>query len=240
VKKAFVSWSGGKDGALALYRALRDDTLSVNTLVTTINSFYDRVSMHGVRKELLRRQAAAVDMELQLVYVPEQPSMEEYETVYRQKLSHLRNQGFCTGIFGDIFLEDLKEYRERQLTSCDLKTSFPLWNEESKKLLYEFLNQGFKTIVVCVNGRYLGPEFCGRIIDEQFIADLPEGVDICGENGEFHTFVFDGPIFTMPVNFTKGEITERRYVAPKKKEDNCYKEVQEEQEVFYFCELLPA
>jgi uncharacterized protein (TIGR00290 family) len=240
VKKAFVSWSGGKDSALALYRALRDETLSVNTLVTTVNSFYDRVSMHGVRKELLRQQAAEIDMELELVYVPEQPSMDQYESVYTRKLSHLKAHGFCTGIFGDIFLEDLKTYREGQLAVCDLKGSFPLWKEQSKDLLYEFLNEGFKAIVVCVNSRYLGPEFCGRIIDEQFIKDLPEGVDICGENGEFHTFVFDGPIFTKPVEFIKGDITERRYIAPKKKEYNCYKDDQEEQELFYFCELLPA
>lgn len=234
-----MNWSGGKDSALALYKAMHDDSLTIDRLLTNVNSVYERISMHGVRRSLLQLQAEAIDLQLDTIELPEEPTMSEYENAVLTKITELKNEGYDRSVFGDIFLEDLKIYREQQLSKVGIECIFPLWKKDTKDLLREFLELGFRTIVVCVNKQFLDKSFCGRIIDKNFINDLPPTVDVCGENGEFHTFVFDGPLFKQPINFVKGEITYRKYKAPKKQSDNCFKPSDGNDYGFYFCDLLP-
>ena len=238
--KSFFNWSGGKDSALALYYAQKDGEYSIEKLLTNINGVHRRISMHGVREELLERQAKAIGLPLQKIILPEEPSMQEYENRMREVVEELHEEKFTHAFFGDIFLEDLKIYREKQLSNACIECVFPLWKRKTTTLIEEFLELGFKTIVVCVNEKFLDKRFCGRIIDKDFLKDLPENVDACGENGEFHTFVFDGPLFRHPVNFTKGEIVYRKYKAPKKQSDNCFQTTSDNDYGFYFCDLLQA
>jgi uncharacterized protein (TIGR00290 family) len=237
--KAYINWSGGKDSSLALYHTLNDKNYSVEKLLTNVSGEYQRISMHGVREELLERQAAAIGIPLQKLVLTDQPSMIEYEEHMMRTMNQLQQERFIHSVFGDIFLEDLKIYRESQLTKVGMTAVFPLWKRNTTELIHEFIDLGFKTIVVCVNEKYLDKSFCGRIIDEDFIRDLPENVDVCGENGEFHTFVFDGPIFNNPIAFAKGEIIYRKYAAPKQQSDNCFQPAVVEDYGFYFCDLLP-
>ena len=238
--KSFFNWSGGKDSTLALYHILKDKNYSVEKLLTNVNSEHRRISMHGVREDLLELQAAAIGIPLQKLVLPDQPSMADYETYMMQTMNQLRQEGYTHSVFGDIFLEDLKKYRETQLAKVGMTGVFPIWKRDTAALMHEFIDLSFKTIVVCVNEKYLDKSFCGRIIDENFIKDLPNNVDVCGENGEFHTFVFDGPVFKNPVAFTKGEIVYRKYAAPKDQNDNCFQPTSAEDYGFYFCDLLPA
>lgn len=209
VLKAFMNWSGGKDSALALYAALRDPSLKVECLLTNVNSTYDRISMHGVRRSLLQQQAAAIGLPLQTVEMPEQPSMSEYEKELSAKITSLKKEGYSKAIFGDIFLEDLKHYREQQLAKVDVDCVFPLWKKDTTSIITEFIQLGFKTIVVCVNEKYLDKSFCGRVLDESFIKDLPDDVDPCGENGEFHTVVSEGPMYRNAIDVAVGQVVER-------------------------------
>lgn len=224
---------------LALYHILNDSSYSVEKLLTNINMKVDRISMHGVRVALLEQQTAALGIPLQKMILPDEPSMIEYEDKMRETLKLLQHEQFSHSVFGDIFLEDLKKYREIQLGTIGMTAVFPLWKRNTLELIHEFLDLGFKAIVVCVNEKYLDKRFCGRIIDKNFINDLPENVDVCGENGEFHTFVFDGPLFKCPVMFNKGEIVFRKYIAPKQESDNCFQQSPVENYGFHFCDLLP-
>jgi len=235
--KAFFNWSGGKDSALALYHAQKNGDYSIEKLLTNINGKHRRISMHGVREELLEQQAEAIGIPLQKIILPEQPSMQEYEEMMKQNLHQLKKQNFTEAIFGDIFLEDLKKYREEQLASIGICAAFPLWKRDTKELLQEFIDLGFKTILVCIKAELLPKEFAGRIIDKDFLKDLPKNVDACGENGEFHSFVYDGPIFSRPVNFKKGEIIYREYESPKA--NDCFTTPNPAMG-FYFQELIPA
>lgn len=237
--KAFMNWSGGKDSALCLYKILQGTNYSVDCLLTNVNAAHDRISMHGVRRELLVRQSASVDIKLNTVELPEKPGMDEYERLMSEKISALKNNGYTTAVFGDIFLDDLKEYREKQLSAAGVNCVFPLWKKDTRELMKEFLSLGFKAVIVCVNGEYLDKTFCGRLIDESFIRDLPANVDICGENGEYHSFVFDGPIFSAPINFKIGEIVTRTYPAPSNNDRNCYKSTIPAEYAFHFCDLVP-
>ena len=236
--KSFFNWSGGKDSTLALYHLLNDKKYSVEKLLTNISSGYHRISMHGVREELVEQQAAAIGIPLQKLVLPEQPSMMEYEKCMLTTMNQLQHEKFTHSLFGDIFLDDLKAYRETQLEKVAMTAVFPLWKRDTTELMHEFIDLGFKTIVVCVNEKYLDKSFFGRIIDKDFIKDLPGNVDVCGENGEFHTFVFDGPIFKNPIAFTKGEIVYRKYDAPKTPADNGFTKEEPAQYGFYFCDLL--
>ncbi len=238
--KAFMNWSGGKDSSLALYHILKDKNYSVEKLLTNINKEFRRISMHGVREELLEQQANAIDIPLQKLALDDQPSMIEYEKQMMKTVNHLLAEGFTHSVFGDIFLEDLKTYRETQLAKAGMSAVFPLWKKDTTELIHEFISLGFKAIVVCINEKYLDKSFCGRIIDENFINDLPEHVDVCGENGEFHTFVFDGPIFNEAVKFSKGETAYRKYAAPKRQNGNGFQLGIVEDYGFYFCDLLLA
>jgi len=209
--QALLSWSGGKDSALALYHARRDPRYHVAHLLTSVNAYYERVSMHGVRVALLEAQAARIGLPLNQLRLPEMPSMAAYDQAQQATLAGLRAQGVATAFYGDIFLEDLRAYREQQLARAGLRGEFPLWQRSGAELLREFLDLGFRAIIVCVNERWLDASFCGRLLDADFLRDLPPGVDPCGENGEYHSFVFDAPYFSAPIPFEKGELVRRTY-----------------------------
>ncbi|MDR6763578.1 uncharacterized protein (TIGR00290 family) [Flavobacterium sp. 2755] len=219
-KKALFNWSSGKDSALTLYKILQNPEFKIECLLTSVNQQYQRISMHGVRVELLQAQAESIGIPLKIMQVPEMPTMEVYETVMTETLTELKNEGITHSVFGDIFLEDLRKYREEQLARIDFEGVFPIWKIPTHDLIQEFISLGFKTIVVCVNERYLDKSFVGRIIDQDFINDLPENVDVCGENGEFHTFTFDGPIFSKPIDFEIDEIVYRKYEKPKSQDSS--------------------
>lgn len=214
-KKALFNWSSGKDSALALYKTLQNPDFKIEYLLTSVNQQFQRISMHGVRVALLEAQAKSIGLPLKIMQIPEMPTMEVYEDVMTETLTELKNEGITQAVFGDIFLEDLRKYREAQLDKIGFEAVFPLWKIPTQDLIQEFIALGFKTIVVCVNERYLDKSFVGRIIDQDFINDLPENVDVCGENGEFHTFTFDGPVFSKPIQFEIGEIVYRKYEKPK-------------------------
>jgi uncharacterized protein (TIGR00290 family) len=208
---ALMHWSGGKDSALALYHSLQNNACDVRYLLTSLNDSFRRISMHGVREELLDQQARRLGIELLKLRLPETVSMEEYQVRMAEILQPLADAGVTTSIFGDIFLEDLRLYRENQLATVGMQGLFPLWKRSSMELLEEFWGLEFKTIVVSVNGSVLDRSFCGRVLDRDFVSELPEGIDPCGENGEFHTFVFDAPYFSQPIDFQKGETVEKTY-----------------------------
>lgn len=237
--KAYMNWSGGKDSSLALYKILKNKDFQIDYLLTSINKAYGRISMHGVRIELLYKQAESLGIPLKTLELPEQPTMDEYEEIMKQKIREIKNEGIHDTIFGDIFLEDLRKYREEKLQEANIKAHFPLWKIPTHQLMRDFINQGFKAIIVCVNEKHLDKSFCGRLIDQSFIDDLPANVDVCGENGEYHSFVFDGPIFKTPIPFTKGEIVYREYKKPSDNNtDVCgTNEPEQKQMGFYFCDL---
>lgn len=232
--KAIFNWSSGKDSAFALYKILNSNQFEIVSLITSINERYRRVSMHGLSEELLEKQAESIGISLQKIMLPESPSIDEYNSIMNLTLKELKQKGITHSIFGDIFLEDLRKYREEKLNEVGLKAVFPLWKENTKDLIQEFLSLGFKTIVICVNENFLDKSFVGRIIDQQFIDDLPENVDPCGENGEFHTFTFDGPIFQFPIKFKIGEIIRKTYPKPSSETS----EKNDEEYGFWFCDLI--
>lgn len=236
--KTYLNWSSGKDAALALYKLQQDNEYSVEKIVTTVNTEFNRISMHGIRTELLIKQAENIGLPLHQIKLHGEVSMEEYNKVMEMETNKLLDEGFTHSVFGDIFLEDLKQYREKQLGEIGVKAVFPLWKQNTKELLEEFIETGFKAIVVCVNTDKLDRSFCGRIIDKDFLNDLPEDVDPCGENGEFHTFVFDGPIFKKPIGFKIGELVEKSYKPVKESEDNCFTDDQKSWDTsFVYCDL---
>lgn len=236
---AYFNWSGGKDSALALWEIQKQKEVRVKYLLTSMNNFHDRVSMHGVRRELVEAQADSLDIPLTTVELPEQPSMEQYESAMIERISWLKSQGITHSIFGDIFLEDLRRYREEKLDEMQLKSVFPIWKMNTKDLMKKFIDSGFKAVLVCVNEKFLDKSFCGRHIDKELCDDLPPSVDICGENGEFHTFVYDGPVFRYPINFEKGGIVYKKYKAPDL-QDSDELEMKDSNYGFYFCDLLKA
>jgi uncharacterized protein (TIGR00290 family) len=209
--KAIFNWSTGKDSALALHKVLQRREYDVRWLLTTVNVQHERVSMHGVRTELLEAQADALGIPLVQVRLPEMPTMESYERAMTEVLTTLRDQGAEVSIFGDIFLEDLRTYREQRLAELGLRAVFPIWQVPTDTLVREVIDLGFKAVTTCVNEKYLDRTWAGRILDEGFVRELPAGVDPCGENGEFHTFVFDGPIFAHSIPVHIGEVVHRTY-----------------------------
>jgi uncharacterized protein (TIGR00290 family) len=217
-EKVIFNWSGGKDSALCLHKIMQDQRYEVMGLLTTISRQYQRVSMHGIRVELMDLQAERIGLPLLKVQIPEMPSMEVYDNTMAAVLQDLKGQGITASVFGDIFLEDLRKYREDKLAEVDLKGVFPLWKIPTAKLVREFIDSGFKAITTCVNDKYLDKRFAGRIIDNDFLSDLPGNVDPCGENGEYHSFVFDAPFFSEPIQFSTGEIIHRKFTSTEKKE----------------------
>ncbi|HEX4600170.1 MAG TPA: diphthine--ammonia ligase [Gemmatimonadales bacterium] len=207
----FVAWSGGKDSTLALEAVLRDDREAVATLLTTVTAGYERISMHGVRRALLARQAAALGLSLAEVRISPQASNAEYEANMSATLTTLRAQhpGVDSVVFGDLFLEEIRAYRERMLGHVGMRGLFPLWHRDTTRLAHEFVGRGYQAILACVDATALPAAFAGREFDRALLADLPSGVDPCGENGEFHTFVYAGPIFATPIPVCRGEIVVR-------------------------------
>lgn len=238
--KTYFNWSTGKDSALALHYLMQDENYSIAHLLTSVNQQHNRVSMHGLRRELYQLQIDALNLPYSTIELPEQPSMQEYEILMEKEVSSLQQQGFTHAAFGDIFLEDLRKYREQQLSALNIKSVFPLWKKDTRELLNEFIDLGFKSILVCIKADLLDQEFAGRIIDADFIKDLPPNVDVCGENGEFHTFCFDGPIFNKPVPFEIGEKVYREYQAPETDADTCSTQPAKSKSGFWFCDLLPV
>ncbi len=204
-EKVIFCWSGGKDSTQALYELQADAAYQLVALLATVTEDYDRLSLHGVRRELMERQARALGHPLHQVLVSKDGTNEEYEERMRAALSGYLADGVTHAAFGDLFLEDIKRYREERLLTVGLKGLFPLWLRDTAELAQTFISRGFKAVVACVDTEVLGREFAGREYDADFLADLPPEVDPCGENGEFHSFVYDGPIFAQPVRFTRGE-----------------------------------
>jgi uncharacterized protein (TIGR00290 family) len=188
-----------------------DSRYEVGTLLTTVNAHYGRVSIHGLRKELLAAQTEAMGMPVEVVWLPEHVSNTTYEDLMAETTRKLLGQGYTHAGFGDIFLEDLRAYRERQLSAVRLEAVFPLWKSNTLELAHRFFAEGFQAVVVSVDAGKLDASFAGRNYDASFIKDLPAGVDPCGENGEFHTFCYNGPLFRHPVRFERGEKVYREY-----------------------------
>jgi uncharacterized protein (TIGR00290 family) len=214
-----MSWSGGKDSCLALYEIQKSTDYRVAALLTTVTRDYDRISMHGVRRVLLERQALSLGLPLHQVLISKGASNQEYETKLIEAVSSYRDQRIDSIVFGDLFLADIKTYRDQFLARHNLLGIYPVWMRDTAEFIKEFIELGFKAVLTCVNGDALDPSFAGMIIDQSFLSALPAHVDPCGENGEFHTFVYDGPNFAQPVEFSVGETVSR--------------------DGFWFCDLLP-
>jgi uncharacterized protein (TIGR00290 family) len=202
-----VSWSGGKDSALALDAVARGGAFRVASLLTTVAEGEERAQIQNVRRELIERQAEALGLPLRCVHVRKGASNVEYEGCLGAALAEFREAGVRRVAFGDLFLEDIREYRERLLARLGLGGLYPLWGLDTRRLLEEFVGRGFKAVVTSVDARVLDESFAGAEVDRKLIERLPAGVDPCGENGEFHTFVYDGPLFARPVGFARGELT---------------------------------
>jgi len=203
--KTLLSWSSGKDSAWALHALRNDPRYDVVGLVTTINRAADRVAMHAVRTELLRRQADAVGVPLRTIEIPSPCSNEEYEAAMSACVAQAVNEGVECFAFGDLFLEDIRAYREEKLAGSGLTPIFPIWGIDTKQLAHDMINSGLRARITCIDPRVMPREFAGRDFD----LSLPDDVDPCGERGEFHTFAYDGPMFQAPVAIESGEIVER-------------------------------
>jgi uncharacterized protein (TIGR00290 family) len=214
-----LSWSGGKDSALALHELLMDPTVDLRGLLTTVTDGYDRVSMHGVRTSLVAAQAAALEIPLWSVRIPPSATNEQYEHAMVDVLTAIHRRGIEAIAFGDLFLADVRAYRERLVAGTGLRPLFPLWGRATVGLAQRFVSCGFRAVVVCVDPRQIDVSHCGAEFDEALLGALPESTDPCGERGEFHTFVYDGPMFRQPIATQRGVVVER--------------------EGFFFCDLLP-
>lgn len=216
-----MGWSGGKDSVYAYYEILNNPQylgFTVTCAITTMTDGYNRISGHGVRHEVLKRQMELLGLPLHTSYIPKQSTMEEYETSMEKVLNEQREKNGDIIAFGDIFLKGVKKRRTANLEKIGMSYCSPLWGRKTADVLKSFIDLGFKAYVVCVDSKALDISFAGRTIDEDFIKDLPSTVDPCGENGEYHSFVYDGPIFKEPLNCHKGETVMR--------------------ESFYFCDIL--
>jgi uncharacterized protein (TIGR00290 family) len=219
LERALLSWSGGKDSTLAMYELRRAGRFEVVALITTVTRDYDRVSMHGVRRQLLERQAEELGIGLEKVWIPKNATNKEYESQMRSLLEKFRREGVRHVAFGDIFLQDIRQYREERLREVDMDGIFPIWGRDTTELAHTFIDLGFKAIVCCADPRVLDKKFCGAEFDGSFLSKLPPRVDPCGERGEFHTFVYAGPLFRRQIGVKLGEVVLR--------------------DGFYFADILP-
>lgn len=210
-KKLTFSWSGGKDSAFALYRLLNNKEFEICSLHTIINKQTGRVGMHGVREELIRQQAACINIPLEIIYLDKDVSNASYEKALKDFCLSKKAQGIHTIGYGDIFLEDLKNYRTEKLAAVDMEAVFPIWKENTLQLINTFINHGFETIICSASAKFFKEGDAGKVIDKTFIENLPEGIDPCGENGEYHTFVYKGPIFNKKLYFKTGQRTYQTY-----------------------------
>ena len=219
-EKVIVCTSAGKDSTFALYKILKDKKYEVITFLTTVTEDYDRISMHGVRRVLLEQYAESLGLPLEIILISKKADNVQYEQRMNAVLKKYQKQGVNSVVFGDLFLEDIREYREKNLAKIGMKGLFPLWGMDTKKLANQFIKLGFKAVISCVDPKQIDKSFAGRFFDKQFLKDLPKTADHCGEKGEFHSFVFDGPIFKRKISLKKGKIVERAG--------------------FWFCDLIPA
>jgi uncharacterized protein (TIGR00290 family) len=208
-RRVALSWSSGKDSAWSLHLLRQDPSIEVVALVTTLNEQFDRVAMHAVRRELLERQAGSVGVPLWTVPLPWPCSNEQYEARMRDLCTRAVDEGIQAMAFGDLFLADIRAYREKQLAGTGLEPLFPVWQIPTGELAAEMIAEGLKARVTCIDPKVLPRQFAGRDFDSQFLKDLPPTVDPCGENGEFHSFVYAGPGFRHPINVSAGDIVER-------------------------------
>jgi uncharacterized protein (TIGR00290 family) len=246
-EKIIFCWSGGKDSALALNRLLKDDRYEIVSLLTTCNEYFQRVSMHGVRLELLDEQARAIGLPLEKVFVSQRSSNEEYQQKMSECLLRHKASGITTCAFGDIFLEDLKQWREANLARIGMRGIFPIWKIDSRELIREFIGLGFGSVICCANDAWLDESAVGQNINAEFIASLPSDADPCGENGEFHSFAFAGPIFREPIRFRIGEKVYRPVEATHPSTStnsnagyDCASVSPRQTKGFWFCDLLPV
>lgn len=221
MEKVVFCWSGGKDSALAFYELTKSGRYEVVSLLTTVTVNYDRISMHGVRRSLLHDQSKRLGIPVREIPIPTACSNEEYEAKNNAVLNDFKKEGVLSVVFGDIFLEDLRKYREDNLARIGMKAVFPIWHRDTKELSRTLISSGFRAIISCVDIRKMDRNFAGRVIDHQFLDELPAGVDPCGENGEYHSFVFDGPVFRSTIPIIAGEKVLR-------------------DSFFFYCDLLPA
>jgi uncharacterized protein (TIGR00290 family) len=219
-EKVVLSWSGGKDSSMAAYHLIASQKYEIAALMTTVTEGFERISMHGVRVELLEKQAASLDIPLRKVMIPRICPNEIYEARMKAALEGFKAQGVERVAFGDLFLEDLKRYRDERLASLGMTGVYPIWKRDTDELVRTFIALGFKGLLSCVDGKALDGSFSGRPIDHELLRDLPDTADPCGENGEFHSFVFDGPIFRRPIKCRLGERQFR-------------------DERFHYCDILP-
>jgi uncharacterized protein (TIGR00290 family) len=215
-EKVLLSWSGGKDSALALYEISQNQHYEIAGLLTTVTEDYHRISMHGVRESLLEQQANSLGLPLSKVFISKNGSNEEYESKTKEVLLTYQKTGVSMVVFGDISLEDIRKYREQNLAKVGMKGVFPIWRKDN--LPQTFIDLGFQAIITCVDAKVLDKRFVGRLFDGDFLDELPAGVDPNGENGEFHSFVFEGPIFAEKILYEIGPVVKR--------------------DSFYFCDLL--
>jgi len=220
IEKVLFTWSGGKDSALALYELQSRHDHEIVSLLTTLTEEYDRISMHGIRSILLEQQANSLDLPIEKIYISKNSSNEGYEAKMREVLQKHLTAGVSSVVFGDIFLEDVRKYREENLSKIGMKAIFPIWKRDTTELAHRFIDLGFKAVITCVDSNVLDKIFTGRPFDEQFLSELPATIDPCGENGEFHSFAYDGPIFKKRVSYTKGEVILR-------------------DSRFWYCDLIP-
>jgi uncharacterized protein (TIGR00290 family) len=209
MKRVLLSWSSGKDSAWSLYKLRQDPRFEVVGLLTTVNEAFDRVAMHAVRRELLEAQAEAAGLPLQAISIPWPCSNEEYERIMASVCAKARQAGVEAVAFGDLFLRDIRAYRERQLEGTGLEPLFPLWNLDTHELAQGMIAGGLRAKLTCVDPKRLAPTFAGRDFDQQLLDELPAGVDPCGENGEFHSFVYAAPVFDKALPIRMGKIVER-------------------------------
>src|SRR5271156_2963512 len=207
--KAWLAWSSGKDSAWALHVTRRRRDFDVVALLTTVNRTHNRGAMPAVRASLLEAQAASSQLPLVVVPIPSPCSNQEYEVAMAAAMDQARSQGVTQIIFGDLFLDDVRRYREEKLAACGMKPAFPLWGIPTRQLAEEMIASGLKSFITCVDPRKLDKSFAGREWDAGLFSDLPPSVDCCGKNGEFHTFAFAGPMFREPIGVRRGEIVER-------------------------------
>jgi len=218
--QAWMSWSSGKDSTFALQVVRRDPEVTVVGLLVTVNAEADRVAMHAVRRSLLESQAARLGLPLHVVEIPSPCPNDLYEALMREALDAAAGDGVNAIVFGDLFLEDVREYREQALDGTGMRALFPLWSHPTRELAQDKIDEGVGAILTCVDPSQLDPAFVGRAFDTDLLNDLPDTVDPCGERGEFHTFVWDGPGFSAPIPIRAGEVVIR--------------------DGFVFCDLLPT
>ena len=219
-ERILFCWSGGKDSAMALHALVKRPDVRIAALLTTVTETYDRISMHGVRRELLVQQAQSLRLPLHEVRIPPHCVNAIYEARMEEALRVHYAEGVRTVAFGDIFLEDLRAYSEKNLARIGMTALFPIWKRDTRELIRSFHAARFRAVAACIDPKKLDRSFAGRELDDSFFCDLPTGVDPCGENGEYHTFVFDGPIFSNPIPIRAGEVVER--------------------DSFIYCDLLPT